>query len=250
MISLGMWLWAAASAQETFAISGDVGATARYLDHTRLADPTGMGLTVGLRMELDVKLQLRVDARYVEGTAFDLDEPRYVDLSAAASSPALLFLCLDVHEVFYRATTRPADDLLYVLPGLGFKGRIAGSTLKGTLGFAYLGAESAVAADPASALGGFAGVDLLVRTKWVDLSARGAVVAAFQESRLYGGLLLDGDLAVKIPAGPVWVGPRLDVTYRNLGLNPEFGRLFGLQHELGGHLAFAIGWGTGRRGRS
>jgi hypothetical protein len=231
-----------------FAVSGDVGATARYLDHTRLADPTTMGLTVGLRMELDVKLQLRLDGRYVEATAFDPDEPRFVDLSAAASSPALLFLCLDVHEVFYRATTRPADDLLYVLPGLGFKGRIGGSTLKGTLGFAYLGAESALAADPDSALGGFVGVDLLVRTRWVDLSARGAVVAALQESRVYGGMLLDGDLAVKIPAGPVWVGPRLDVTYRNLGLNLEYGRLFGMQHELGGHLAFAVGWGTARRG--
>lgn len=246
MLWLIGWL-ASAQAGEVFAISGEVGGTARYLDNTVLRSPTGGGLSAGLRMELDVKLQTRLDLRYVEGRAFGPAMPRYLDLSGAFSTPALLTLCLDLHEVFYRATFTEADGLFYVNGGLGFKGRIAGSTLKGSLGVSYLEAPDPV--DPQAAIGAYVGIDLLVRTKWVDANARGAVFGALQEAQLYGGLLLDGDMAVKIPAGPAWVGPRIDLTYRNLGLNPDAGRLFGAQHELAGHLAFAVGWGTGRKAR-
>ena len=226
---------------EVFALGGDVSATARYIDHLELSDPSEWGASAAVRAELDVRLMARVELRYVEEALFGQDQPRFFDLSAAVSSPALIFLCADVHEVFVRASSRAEDGLAYVLPGIGLKGRLGPVVLKGTVGVSWVGGPGQ------DALGGFAGVDLVFRTAWVDVSGRGALTAVADGGRLYAGMLLDGDVAIKVPVGRAWLGPRLDVAYRNLGLNPDEAALFGLQHDLGAHLGLAVGWGTGRR---
>ncbi len=244
-----MWwwiaLWTTASASEVFSLSADVGAAARYFDDLVTPDPDAFGLSVGARAELDIKLQARLDVRYVEGRAFNPAEDRFFDLSAAISSPAIV-ICADIHEIYLRESSRRGDDLFYINGGAGFKGRFGRPvTLKGGVGISYLAAASPDGIDQTHALGGYVGADLMVRTRWVDGTLRAATLMAFQESRAYFGLLADGDLTVKIPVGKVALGPRLDVMYRNLGLTDNNDQLFGQKQELTGSLGLAIHWGTG-----
>jgi hypothetical protein len=245
-----LWLAAsslltAAHAGDAVAVSADVGGTARYLDQVNLPDPSAFGLTVGARAEVDIKLQARLDLRYMEGKIFDKHEDRFFDVSAAISSPALLFVCADVHEIYLRESSRDGDDLFYVNGGIGFKGHTRLFTLKGGLGVSYLAAGSVSSSQQATAIGGYAGADLMVRTPFVDASARGAAVVAFHDSTPYVGVLADGDLMVKFPVGPVTIGPRLDVIYRNLGVTDPDNTLFDQQQELTGYLGLAVQWGSG-----
>ncbi|HMV69302.1 MAG TPA: hypothetical protein PKA64_20840 [Myxococcota bacterium] len=243
MISLLIWM-SASSAGDTFSLSADVGGTARFVENVAHADPSGFGLELGARAELDALLQARIDVHYVEGKAFNPDEDRLFDLSAAISSPALLFLCADVQEIGFRESSRPGDDLFYLHAGLGAKGRL-GVRLKASLGMTYLSADGVDAVDRPHAFGGYVGAELVARTRVIDATLRGTPFLAFRDSRVYAGVMADGDLTVKIPVGPVFLGPRLDVSYRNLGLNHRDDELFGQRQELTGHLSLAVHWGVG-----
>lgn len=227
----------------TFSLGGDVGGTGRYLDNVTLRDPDAFGLRVGLHTELHVLARFQLDATYVDGRIFDADEDRFVDLTFTARTPRLLFVALDVHELYWRASTRAGDPLLYVLPGVAFLGDLVG-TLKFTAGYAFLRAGDTDLV-PQIAQGGFGGLEYVLRSRWVDLTLRGAFVVAWHDRDPHGGLLTDGALLIKIPAGPVGLGPRLDVTYRHLGLFPADDDLFGQRQELTASLGFAVTWGTG-----
>lgn len=245
-----LWLWLLcslpASARETFAISGDLGGSARFLNAPIDPDVDAFGLNAGLRAELDAGIQLRTDLRYLDGRIFSPAEDRLFDLSAAGSTPALLFLCLDVHELFYRTSTRQADNMFYVLTGLGFKGRL-GVQLKGSLGFAWLSAPDPSGLGRRQAPGAYVGAELLVRYPVVDASLRAAPVVTVYDRDVWVGGLIDGDFTLKFPVGPVRLGPRIDVAWRDLGLRRDNGPLFGLRQELSAHVGFAVFWGTGHR---
>lgn len=243
MLTLLSWLWVA-HAGETFSVSADLGGTARYIDHVALSDPNGFGMTLGARAELNVLMHARVDLHYIEGRLFNRNEDRLFDLSAAISSPALLFLCADIQEIGFRESSRPGDDLFFMHAGIGFKGKL-GVSLKASLGLTYLSADAADDALRPHAFGAYAGAELRIRTRYVDSTLRATPFFALHESKAYAGITADGDLTVKIPVGTVYLGPRLDVSYRNLGLNDRDGELFGQRQELTGHLSLAVHWGTG-----
>ncbi len=235
-----------AMARDTFSIGADLGGAARYIDNEAFTDPDGFGLNVGLRSELNLLAHIKADLRYVEGRAFDPSEHRFLDLSASASSPALLILCLDVHELYYRQTSRPGDGLFYVNSGLGLKGRFAGNSLKASLGFSYISGEDTAAASREQALGAYVGFEHMLRIKWVDTNLRAAWFIALNQPGSQMGLLIDGDLTLKFPVGSAFLGPRFDVAYRNLGLSGGTG-LFGQTQEMTASVGLAVHWGTGGR---
>lgn len=234
---------APAFATETFSISGDVGATARYIDSRVLADPDGFGMNLGLRTEVNFLFHLKGDVRYVDGRMFSNNEDRYVDVSLSASSPALLVFAFDVHELMYRSTTRPGDDQFYLTTGLAVKGRVLGNSLKASVGFAYLSADG-IADTNERAMGAYVGAEHRLRSRFVDTNLRAAWFIALDQGEPHQGILADGDLTVKFPVGAVFIGPRLDVTYRNLGIDGNAGPLFGQKHEFDASLGFAVHWGT------
>ena len=230
-------------AAETFSISGDAGATARYIDSRVLADPDGYGISLGLRTEVNFLFHLKGDVRYVDGRMFSNNEDRYVDVSLSGSSPALLVFAFDVHEVMFRSTTRPGDDQFYLATGLAVKGRVLGNSLKASVGFAYLSADG-IADTNKRALGAYVGAEHRFRSNIIDTNVRAAWFIAMDQGEPHQGILADGDLTLKFPVGKVFLGPRLDVTYRNLGIDGNAGPLFGQKHEFDASLGFAVHWGT------
>jgi hypothetical protein len=247
MIVLG-WVAALAAAPawagDTFSIDADLGGAGRWLDNQVLDDPAGFGLSLGVGLELDSLLKARADVRYVEGKIFDPAEDRFVDVSAALSSPAIAFLCADVHEIYARSTARPADGLFYMNGGLGFRAKILG-TLKGGVGVSYLSAPSRTPDERTSAIGAYLGAEYLLRTRHVDLSVRLAPLLVFHEAKPTFALTSDADLMVKFPVGAAYLGPRLDVSFRDFALTPASEALFGQPREFTGSLGLGVYWGAG-----
>jgi hypothetical protein len=235
-----------AIAGETFSLGAEVGASARTFDSLALADKAGFGGEVGARSELNLLVHLKVDARYMDGAIFSDVEHRLFETSFSGSSPALIVLALDVHELYARISSRPGDDLLYLHTGIGLKGKLGPVKLKGGLGFTYIeGDDSVTFEDRAHGLGAYVGLEFMLRTKWIDTNLRAATFAAFDASVPHFGLTTDGDLMVKIPVGKAAIGPRFDVAYRHLALNPGAGDLFAQRQEFSAHAGFAFHWGAG-----
>ncbi len=227
---------------DRFSLSFDAGAAARFLDNTALSDPTGFGLSLGLRSELNALIHLRGDLRYLEGRVFDPAEDRYIDGSVAFRTPRLLFVSLDVHEFYARTTSRLGDGLMYINTGVGLGGNILGSSLTAGIGLSYLQAPDTTGTARQSALGMYLGLEWLLRIKIVHVDLRAAAFAALDQATPYFGLLSDGTVTVRLPMGRKgFIGPRFDVAYRNLGLVPDTALLFGQRHEMSAHLGLAIG---------
>jgi hypothetical protein len=165
-------------------------------------------------------------------------------VSAALSSPAIAFLCADIHEIYARSTARPADGLFYMNGGLGFRAKILG-TIKGSVGVSYLSAPSWTPEERTSAIGAYLGAEYLLRTKNVDLSVRVAPLLVFHEAKPTFALTTDADLMVKFGVGKAFLGPRLDVSYRDFALTPASEALFGQPRELTGSLGLGVYWGAG-----
>jgi hypothetical protein len=239
-----LWLPQQAMAQERISVSAEVGGTARYFAQDQVGDPNAFGLEFGARTELNILAHLKADVRYSDGAIFSSQEFRQFDLSFSGSTPALLVFALDVHELYYRLGSRPGDDLFYLHTGLGIKGKVLGR-LKASLGFTYIQDDGPLdMVDSTRALGAYAGVEHMVRSKSIDTNLRGAVFVAFQEGMPQLGVTADADLTAKFPLGTVFLGPRLDVAYRGLGLIPG-DNFFAQRHEVTGHIGLALHWGSG-----
>jgi len=242
---LALPAWGAPRPADRYSLSFDAGGGARFVDNTALADPDGFGLSLGLRTELNALIHLRGDIRYFEGRAFNPAEDRYVDASVAFRTPRLLFVSLDVRELYLRSSSRLGDGLAYINTGVGFGGNIFGSSLQASVGFSYLAApdtSGATGTARETALGLYVGAEWLLRIKPVHVDLRAAAFGALNQANPYFGLLSDATVTVRLPMGRKgFIGPRFDVAYRNLGFVPETGLLFGQQHELSAHLGLAIG---------
>lgn len=220
----------------------DVGAAARYVDNTALSDPTGFGLSVGLRSELNALIHLRGDVRYLEGRAFDPAEDRFFDGSVTFRTPRLLFVSVDVFELYGRTTSRLGDGLVYVNGGLGFGGNILGSSLTVGVGASYLTAPDPGGFTRERAIGMYVGAEWLLRLKPVHIDLRAAPIIALNQKSPYVGVLADTTITVRLPLGRRgFIGPQIDAAYRNLGVVPDGGLLFGQRHEFTAHLGLAIG---------
>lgn len=237
--------WAAPRPADRYSLSFDAGGAARFIDNAALSDPDGFGLSLGLRTELNALIHLRGDLRYMEGRAFSPAEDRFIDGSLAFRTPRLLFVSVDVHELYLRSSSRLGDGLAYLNTGLGFGGNLLGSSLTAGVGFSYLTAPTTSGATGTAretALGLYVGAEWLLRLKRVHVDARAAVFGALNQAQPYFGFLGDTTLTVRFPLGRKgFIGPRLDAAYRNLGFVPDTGLLFGQRHELSAHLGLAIG---------
>lgn len=235
-----------AHAGEKFSLGGELGGTARsFLGPPAPADDEGFGLEVAARSELNFLVHLNIEARYVDGAIFSQSEHRLFETSFSGSSPALIVLALDVHELYARLSSRPGDDLVYLHTGLGLKGKLGPNRLKGSLGFSYIEGDAPLGLDErAHALGGYVGLEHTLRTKWVDTNLRAAAFAVFDEGTPNYGLTADGDLLVKFPVGKAAIGPRIDAAYRHLGLN-DAADLFAQRQEITVHAGLAFHWGAG-----
>ena len=246
-IALGLCSPTLALADDVPAVSiaGELGGTARYIDHTDVRDPSGFGLNLGARTELNLLgLHLKSDLRYMDGALISQSEDRYFDLSFSGSTPALIFVAADIQEVYYRTTSREGDGLFAAHAGVGFKGKLFGRA-KASVGLSYLAADAPSPLANERALGGYVGLEHMLRSKWVDTHLRSTWFVAVKEGTPHFGVFADGDVMVKFPVGPVVIGPRLDVAYRNLALR-DADPLFSQQHELSAHLGFAVQWGSGQ----
>ncbi len=225
-----------------FDASFDVGGGGRFVELPGTV-PGTLGLSTGLRLDAEVaNFQFRTDIRYFEAEAFRPGAGRYVDVSAAVSSPAALIFCFDVHEVYARSVGRPFDGLFYAAGGLGLKGRIVHNTIKATLGGLYLHGPSPLD-DRAGAGGPFLGANYMLHLPLVVLDARAGAVVAFHQGQPHPGVLVDVDLVLKFPVGKVRLGPRFDVSARWFG-DADGVQLLGMGTDIGAHVGFAISWGT------
>jgi hypothetical protein len=173
ILAMVLWLPQQAMAQERISVSAEVGGTARYFAQDQVGDPNAFGLEFGARTELNILAHLKADVRYSDGAIFSSQEFRQFDLSFSGSTPALLVFALDVHELYYRLGSRPGDDLFYLHTGLGIKGKVLGR-LKASLGFTYIQDDGPLdMLDSTRALGAYAGVEHMVRSKSIDTNLRG-----------------------------------------------------------------------------
>jgi hypothetical protein len=229
-------------ARQTFAVGAEAGAAGRWFDQVELGDRSAWGLELGARAEVNAFVHVRADARYVDTKLFQADGDRFFALSTAARSPKLFLFALDLHELYWRTSSRPGDDLLYAHAGLAVVGDLVG-TLKGGLGFTYVAAPGVDVVDREQAMGAYAGLEYALRAKWFETTLRGTLFVAFDDGSAHLGMTTDGDVMIRIPVKGVYLGPRVGLVYRNLGLAGS--PLFGQKQEVLGTAAFAFLWGTG-----
>lgn len=228
--------------EEAFSIEAEIGAAERNTQAFEPGLTTGLGGYAGGRAELNLLFHVKADARGSVGRVFGEEGTvRMFELSSSASTPELLFVALDAHEFYLR--TGGDDDLLYANGGLATKMNILGRLKLGG-GVTYLQAGHGDTKD--TRLGGYAGAEHMVRSARVDTNLRAAALFTPSGGALATGIVADGDLFLKFDVGPLELGPRLDVAYRNFDLSGT-GAGLASSPELSANLGLAVRWGSGAR---